>query len=127
VVASPEPKQLLELPTIKALAGACSVVICAGGGGVPVVRDEGGLRGVEAVVDKDLAAALLAVAVGADRLILLTDVAAVMRNFGRPDEGPLGEVRVDELDEMTFPAGSMAPKIEAAKRFATATGQPVVI
>jgi carbamate kinase len=127
VVASPEPRQLLELPTIKALAGAGSLVICAGGGGVPVVRDDAGLRGVEAVVDKDLAAALLAVAGGGGRLAPLPALSAVMLNFDRPDEGPLAEVRVDELDEMTFSAGSMGPKIEAAKRFATATGHPAVI
>jgi carbamate kinase len=127
VVASPEPQQLLELPTITALARAGNLVICAGGGGVPVVRDDDGLRGVEAVVDKDLAAALLAVAVDADRLILLTDVPAVMRNFGQPGEESLRELRVDEVDDMTFPPGSMAPKIEAGKRFAVATGKPAVI
>ena len=127
VVASPEPRQLLELPTITALAATGTVVVCAGGGGIPVVRDENGLRGVEAVVDKDLTAALLAAAVDADRLVLLTDVRAVMRNFGRPDESPLSEVLVDELDDMTFPAGSMGPKIEACKRFVTNTGRPAVI
>ena len=127
VVASPEPRQVLELPTITALSAAGTLVVCAGGGGVPVVRDAQGLRGVEAVVDKDLTAALLAVTLDADRLVLLTDVPAVLRNFGRPDESPLAEVRVDELDDMTFPAGSMGPKIEAAKRFATSTGRPAVI
>jgi carbamate kinase len=127
VVASPEPRRLLELSTIAALAAAGTVVVCAGGGGVPVVSDAGGLRGVDAVVDKDLTAALLAVAVHADRLVLLTDVHAVLRDFGRPNELALTEVRVGELDEMTFPPGSMGPKVEAAKRFATATGRPAVI
>jgi carbamate kinase len=127
VVASPEPQRLLELPTILKLAAAGTVVVCAGGGGVPVVTDADGLRGVEAVVDKDLTAALLAVAVGADRLVLLTDVRAVMRNFGRSDASALTEVRVDELDRMTFPPGSMGPKIEAGKRFAATTGRPAVI
>jgi carbamate kinase len=127
VVASPEPRELVELATIATLVANGTVVICLGGGGVPVVRDETGLRGVEAVVDKDLAAALLGVAVGADRLILLTDVDAVMRDFGSMNASPLREVRVDELDQMAFPAGSMGPKIEAGKRFATATGRPAVI
>jgi carbamate kinase len=127
VVASPEPQQLLELPTILALATAGTVVICAGGGGVPVIRDETGLRGVDAVVDKDLTAALLGIAVDADRLVLLTDVPAVMRNFRRSNESRLTNVRVDDLDEMTFPPGSMGPKIEAGKRFATNTGRPAII
>jgi carbamate kinase len=127
VVASPEPKQLLELPTMVALAAAGTVVVCAGGGGVPVVRDEDGLRGVDAVVDKDLTAALLGIAMRADRLVLLTDVPAVMRNFGRWDEAPISELRVDQLDDMTFPPGSMGPKIEACKRFALKTGRPAVI
>jgi len=127
VVASPEPRRLLELPTITSLAAAGILVVCAGGGGVPVVRDADGLRGVDAVVDKDLAAALLAVSVGADRLVLLTDVSGVMRNFGREDASPIAEIRVDELDGMPFPSGSMGPKIEAGKRFATATGRPAAI
>jgi carbamate kinase len=127
VVASPEPRQLLELPTIAALAASGSVVVCAGGGGVPVVRDDGGLRGVEAVVDKDLTAALLAQAVEADRLVLLTDVRAVLRNFGRPDEVALTEIGVEELGDMTFPPGSMGPKIQAGARFATTTGRPALI
>ena len=93
VVASPEPRRLLELPTIAALATTGTLVVCAGGGGIPVVRDENGLRGIEAVVDKDLTAALLATSVDADRLVLLTDIRAVMRNFGRPDQSPLSDPR----------------------------------
>lgn len=127
VVASPEPRRLVELPTIAALASLGSLVVCAGGGGIPVIEDAQGRHGADAVVDKDLSAALLAVAVHADRLIMLTDVPAVMTDFGGPHQAALTRVRVDELDGLTFAAGSMAPKIEAAKRFATATGRPAVI
>src|SRR4051794_1204832 len=127
VVASPEPRRFVELPTITALASQGALVVCAGGGGIPVIEDARGRHGVEAVVDKDLTAALLAEEVHADRLILLTDVPAVMTDFGGPDQAALGRVRVDELDGMSFAAGSMGPKIEAGKRFATATGRPAVI
>ena len=127
VVPSPEPAALIELDIIKLLAGRGITVICAGGGGVPVVADgEGGLRGVEAVVDKDLTAALLAGEIGADALLLLTDVEAVLDGYGTPQARPIREVTPAQLRGRlaagAFPAGSMGPKVEAACRFAAATG-----
>jgi len=126
VVPSPEPVRLVELPTIRRLADAGTIVVCGGGGGAPVIAEGARLTGVEAVVDKDLTAALLAVAVRADRLVLLTDVDSVRTGFGTPNEQSLVEVHVDELAEMSFPAGSMGSKIDACVRFATATGRPAV-
>ncbi len=103
-------------------------MICGGGGGAPVIDDgTGALQGVEAVIDKDLTAALLAIAVGADRLVLLTDVDAVMRDFGTPRQAPVPQLHLDDLTRLTFPAGSMGPKIEACRRFVAATGHPAVI
>jgi carbamate kinase len=127
VVPSPEPAGLIELDMIKLLASRGVTVICAGGGGVPVVADgEGGLRGVEAVVDKDLTAAMLAEEVGADALLLLTDVPAVLDGYGTEQARPIRRVTPAELRRRlvagAFPAGSMGPKAEAACRFAAATG-----
>jgi carbamate kinase len=127
VVPSPEPAGLIELDMIKLLASRGVTVICAGGGGVPVVADgEGGLRGVEAVVDKDLTAALLAEEVGADALLLLTDVPAVLDGYGTEHARPIRRVTPADLRRRlvagAFPAGSMGPKAEAACRFAAATG-----
>ena len=122
VVPSPEPRELVELPLIQLLHDAGAVVVCAGGGGIPVTRDADGLRGIEAVVDKDLTAALLAVALRADALLLLTDVEAVMTGFGTPEARPVSRVTTTELRTLQLPAGSMAPKAEAARRFVAATG-----
>ena len=127
VVPSPEPAALVELDMIRLLASRGVTVICAGGGGVPVVADEeGGFRGVEAVVDKDLTAALLAQEVGADALLLLTDVAAVQDGYGTQDARPIRRATPAQLRGRlragAFPAGSMGPKVEAACRFAAATG-----
>ena len=123
VVPSPEPAALVELDMIELLASRGVIVVCAGGGGIPVVADDaGGLRGVEAVVDKDLTSALLAEAVGADALLLLTDVAAVLDGYGTPQARPIHRVTPGELRACSFPAGSMGPKVEAACRFAAATG-----
>ncbi|MCO1659922.1 carbamate kinase [Pseudonocardia humida] len=128
VVASPAPRGVVELPTIERLVGTGTTVICGGGGGVPVVAGERArTEGAQAVVDKDLTAALLAVELGADRLVVLTDVDAVKRDFGTPRERPLSVVRVSELGAMRFPAGSMAPKVEACVRFVTATGRPAAV
>ncbi len=128
VVASPEPVRIVEQSSIDGLLQAGTLVICGGGGGVPVAQEAGGrLRGVQAVVDKDLTAAMLAVAVRADRLLVLTDVAAVMRHFGTSEATELRRVDLDELDRMQFPAGSMGPKITACKRFVLATRQPAAI
>ena len=132
VVASPEPVSVVDSPAIAALAAAGFVVVCAGGGGVPVVDDTvdpgrpAALRGVEAVVDKDLTAALLARQLDADTLVIATDVPAVMVGFGTPAARPLGRVTAAELRELAaageFARGSMGPKVDAALRFVT--GQP---
>jgi carbamate kinase len=128
VVPSPEPLELVELPLIRVLLGAGALVVCAGGGGIPVVADAAGaLRGVEAVVDKDLTAALLARAVNADALLLLTDVDAVTDGFGTQDARPIRHATPRQLRARSFPAGSMGPKVEAACRFAEATGRMAAI
>jgi carbamate kinase len=128
VVPSPEPLELVELPLIKVLLAAGALVVCAGGGGIPVVADaSGALRGVEAVVDKDLTAALLARAVDADALLLLTDVDAVIDGFGTPDARPIRHATPQQLRARSFPAGSMGPKVEAACRFVEATGRMAAI
>jgi carbamate kinase len=124
VVPSPEPLELVELPLIRSLLSSGALVVCAGGGGIPVVADASGvLRGVEAVVDKDLTAALLASAVDADALLLLTDVDAVIDGYGTPDARPIRHATPAELRARSFPAGSMGPKVEAACRFVEATGR----
>jgi carbamate kinase len=123
VVPSPEPRELVELALIATLVESGAVVVCAGGGGVPVIATaDGGLRGVEAVVDKDLTAALLASALHADVLLLLTDVDAVIDGFGTPAARPIRRATVAQLRAGAFPAGSMGPKVEAGCRFAEATG-----
>ena len=104
------------------------LVVCVGGGGIPVLLDDHGrLRGVEAVIDKDLAAALLACSLDAEALLLLTDVPAVEAGWGTPDARPLAEVTSAALREIDFQPGSMGPKVEAACRFAEATGAPAGI
>jgi carbamate kinase len=132
VVASPEPQECLDLAAARALLDTGYVVVCSGGGGVPTVAtspsagagDGGalGYRGVEAVIDKDLASAVMAVQLDADALIIATDVEAAVVGFGTPDARPLGTVSVDELralaTEGNFASGSMGPKVEAACRFA---------
>ncbi|MBC7675562.1 MAG: carbamate kinase [Rhodoferax sp.] len=123
VVPSPLPQRILGLAAIKLLVEAGVCVICAGGGGIPVVRnDMGGMEGVEAVIDKDRTAALLAQDLKADALLMLTDVAAVMRDFGTPTEAAIRNTTPDTLDMMTFAAGSMGPKIAAANAFVRAGG-----
>jgi len=123
VVPSPEPRSIVELQTIRLLVNAGVLVVCAGGGGIPVVVDRDGLlRGVEAVVDKDRAAALLAAGLGADALLMLTDVSAVQLGYGTAGARALHDVGVAELRAHSFAAGSMGPKVEAACRFAEETG-----
>ena len=123
VVASPEPQAIAELHTIERLVRDDVIVIAAGGGGVPVaVDDEGRLGGVDAVVDKDLATSLLARRLGADQLLLLTDVYAVQLDFGTSTARAIRSGGADTVREHRFPAGSMGPKVEAAARFANATG-----
>jgi carbamate kinase len=123
VVPSPEPRRILELDSIRALVRAGAVTICAGGGGVPVVPGEdGALAGVEGVIDKDLSAALLACALGADRFLMLTDVDAVYDGWGGPEARPLRRVTPAALRGRRFERGTMAPKVDAACRFVEATG-----
>jgi carbamate kinase len=123
VVPSPEPRAIVELDTIRLLVQQRVIVVCAGGGGIPVtVERDGRLVGVEAVVDKDRAAALLAEGLGADALLMLTDVPVVQEHFGTPQARDLRDVRVDELRELSFAPGSMRPKVEAACRFAERPG-----
>ena len=122
VVPSPEPKAIVELESIKRLVDGGTVVVCSGGGGVPVVRERAGLRGVEAVIDKDLTAALLAQVLGAERLVLATDISFVEASWGTSSAAPIVSATPTELRRMQFAAGSMAPKIEAACRFVERTG-----
>ncbi len=128
VVPSPKPLEILEAEVLAFLAQRGVIVICAGGGGIPVVALEGGgFAGVEAVIDKDLASSLLASQLDADMLLMLTDVDAVYLDWGTPQARPLGRVRADEVAAADFPAGSMGPKVEAAITFATATGNMAAI
>jgi carbamate kinase len=129
VVASPEPRSVVDSPAIHALAAAGFVVVCAGGGGIPVTddgRDGEALRGVEAVIDKDLTAAILARELDADTLVIATDVPNVMVDFGTPDQRPLGRLTVAEIRAHAaagqFARGSMGPKVEAALRFVEGGG-----
>lgn len=123
VVASPEPQSIVEAEVVRMLVDRGVVVICAGGGGIPVVRlGDGRLEGVEAVIDKDLTAALLAETLHADALLLLTDVEAVESDFGRPGSAPIRTATAAALRAHGFPDGSMGPKVEAACRFAERTG-----
>jgi carbamate kinase len=122
VVPSPTPLDIIEKETIIRLYEAGTVVISAGGGGVPVVRDKNGrLRGIEAVLDKDRTAALLAKIVGVETLLILTDVEKVSINYGKPEQRGLGRMTVQEckkyLAQGQFPPGSMGPKIESAVTF----------
>jgi len=128
VVASPHPHELVELAVIERLISGGTGVVCCGGGGIPVVRDDDGtLHGVEAVIDKDRTAALLAERLAADLLLVLTDVAAVQVRFGTPTARPLGHVSVETLRAQSFPDGSMGPKVEAVCAFVEATGRRAAI
>jgi carbamate kinase len=123
VVPSPEPLDVLGLPSIACLIEAGALVICAGGGGIPVMYDcEGALRGVEGVIDKDLAAALLAERLGADMLVMLTDVEAVQSDWGTPAAAPIRRADPGRLRALDFASGSMGPKVDAACRFVERTG-----
>lgn len=132
VVPSPTPRDIVEWPSIGALVAGGQLVIAAGGGGVPVVRNAGGaLHGVEAVIDKDSAAQLLGALVGADTLVLLTEVEAVAVDFGTPRARPLGIVSLDDMqrhyDDGQFPDGSMGPKVRAAIHFLQSGGKRAII
>jgi carbamate kinase len=133
VVPSPRPLEVVEAPLIAKLAGAADgrVVIAAGGGGIPVIRKDGRLAGVEAVIDKDLASAILAHAIGAKVLVIATDVPQVALDHGSPEERGIDRLTLKEakghLDAGQFPPGSMGPKVQAAIDFLEAGGQRVVV
>ncbi len=130
VVASPLPKRIFELRPIQWLLEKKTVVICAGGGGIPTMYLPDGTRtltGVEAVIDKDLASELLARDLGADLLVIATDVKGVFLDWGKPEQRMLGQVTTAELDAMAFPAGSMGPKVQAARQFVQKTGRRAAI
>jgi carbamate kinase len=132
VVASPKPLAVRNVDVVSSLVNRGYVVIAAGGGGIPVVvPEEGGIRGVEAVIDKDYAAAMLAASLSADLFVILTGVERVSRDFGKPTETPLARLDVatarELLAEGQFPPGSMGPKIDAAIRFVEAGGREVLI
>jgi carbamate kinase len=132
VVASPPPKRILDVGVVRRLVENGAVVVAAGGGGIPVYQDVGGyFRGVEAVIDKDYTAALLAVELDADLFIILTQVPQVAENFGRPNQRWLDVVPVakarEMLDHNQFPPGSMGPKIRSAIQFVETRGKEVLI
>lgn len=128
VVPSPKPKRIFEIRPIRTLVDQGCIVICAGGGGIPTMYGEDGkLHGVEAVIDKDLAASLLAEELDADMLVIATDVDGVYTGWGTPEQKKLGGVTVDEVASMNLPAGSMGPKVAAACQFAAKTGKEAVI
>jgi carbamate kinase len=132
VVASPEPLEIIDAPAVQALVEGGFVVVANGGGGIPVVRDgDGNLRGVEAVIDKDLGAALLARTVDADVLVVATDVPHAVLHFGTPEASNVGTVSVTQMRgyaaEGHFASGSMGPKVDAACRFVEHGGARAVI
>ena len=127
-VPSPSPRRIREINVVKVLVDSGMIVICAGGGGIPVMATaDGALRGVEAVIDKDLSSALLAEEIGADALLLLTDVAAVWSKWPMSAGRPIGRIAPTELRAFAFDPGSMGPKVEAACRFAERTGRMAAI
>jgi carbamate kinase len=132
VVASPEPLEIIDAPAVQALVEGGFVVVANGGGGIPVVRDgDGNLRGVEAVIDKDLGAALLARSVAVDVLVIATDVPHAVLHFGTPDAVDVGTVTVEEMRSYAaqghFASGSMGPKVDAVCRFVEHGGDRAVI
>jgi carbamate kinase len=129
VVPSPSPLSVVELDGIRALLGAGALVVCCGGGGIPVTH-RNGLRGVDAVIDKDRASALLGIELGAARLLILTDVPAVLRGFGTgTGEEEIAELTAEEAQALApeLSAGSMRPKVEASAEFVRATGGEALI
>lgn len=131
VVPSPDPVTILELETIRELVKGGTLVIAAGGGGIPVARTAEGLLGVEAVIDKDLASSLLAAQLGVDLLLITTDVECVCTDFGTQMQKPIHQATAEQMEELLakgqFPPGSMGPKIQAAVRFLRAGGKRAVI
>jgi len=131
VVPSPEPREVVERPVIESLLQSGYHVVTVGGGGIPVVRTDEGLAGVDAVIDKDLASSLLAAQLGAGLLIISTAVEQVALNFGKPDQMTIGQMTVAEaqqyIAEGHFAPGSMLPKIQSALGFLKNGGQEVII
>lgn len=129
VVPSPRPLEVVELDAIRTLLEAGTMVVAVGGGGIPVVANHGRHDGVDAVIDKDHASALLAIRLGAERLVILTQVPTVYTGFGTDDQRAQAELRPgrDERLLESLPAGSMRPKVEAAFRFVTETGGEALI
>jgi len=129
VVPSPQPLEVVELEAIRALIAAGTIVVACGGGGIPAMRRGTHLAGLDAVIDKDRASSLLARELGADRLVILTEVDAVFRGFGTDKQQELRELSVDEAEALLpeLAAGSMRPKVEASVEFARATGHAALI
>jgi carbamate kinase len=131
VVPSPEPLEIVEETSIRALIDTGALVIAVGGGGIPVMRSGRGYRGVEAVIDKDRASALLASHLGVDLFVISTDADRVYLNYKKPDQRPIDRATAGEMarhyDEGQFPPGNMGPKIESALRFLRAGGREVII
>ena len=129
VVPSPQPQEILELPSLQHLISSGDItVICGGGGGVPVTRTaDGKLEGVEAVIDKDRASRVLAEGIDADAFIILSDVEAVATNFGHPDSKDIRCATPEAMDQFGFAAGSMGPKVEAATQFVRNGGKMAAI
>jgi carbamate kinase len=127
-VPSPAPLEVVELAQIRALLDSGSVPVACGGGGIPVVRRNGRFHGIDAVIDKDRASALLAAGLGAERLLILTDVGAVKRGFGTAKEEELRRLTAAEAEELApeLPEGSMRPKVEAAAAMARAGGEAII-
>jgi len=128
VVPAPEPREIHELRTIQLLVKLGVIVVCGGGGGIPVVKGaHGGLQGVEAVIDKDLSAALLASRIGADVLLMLTDVPAVYADWPAPRREEIRAIPPRSLRDFACEPHSMGPKVEAARRFAQQPGRTAAI
>jgi len=132
VVPSPLPQEIMELDAVKALIDSGTITITVGGGGIPVIQDEDGVRGTAAVIDKDFASGLLANEIDADLYLISTAVEKVALNFGKPDQEWLDEMTVEDakryLDEGThFAKGSMEPKIKAVVRFLESGGKKAII
>ncbi|MGH8435247.1 MAG: carbamate kinase [Pseudomonas sp.] len=128
VVASPRPKRIFEIRPVKWLLEHGTIVICAGGGGIPTRYNAAGkLEGVEAVIDKDLCSALLAEQLESDLLVIATDVNAAFIDWGKPSQKAIAQAHPDELEKLGFAAGSMGPKVQAACEFARNTGKAAVI
>jgi len=130
VVPSPDPKRIFELRPIQWLLEKNTIVIAAGGGGIPTMYQPGADRklvGVECVIDKDLASGLLAKEISADLLVMLTDADAVYAHYGEPGQKAIRRASPEAISALSFPSGSMGPKVEAACRFASATGKRAAI